>query len=238
MTTALMPLDPALSPQRMVRVLTISANLLPDEIVAARRARRSRGWVVIAVMLVVVLLSAWYLWAGRKVNIADDDLSQVTQQATTVQKSQARYQEVVDVQVQATTITKELKALLANDLRWAALLDTLRSTATTSGVTVQGINATINQAASATVTDSLPGTTKSAPIGTATLTGGAPDKPSIAKYVDALSKLTAVANPYLTTATKVDTPGNKGWQFSVTVDITSSTLCGRFTKKCPTPGGK
>jgi hypothetical protein len=237
--TTLMPLDPALSPQRVARVLTISANLLPDEVVAARRARRSRGWVVIALILVIALLGAWYLWAGRQVSAADDDLSQVTQQATTLQKSQAKYQDVVDVQTQATTISKELKALLANDLEWAGLLDTLRSTGTQTGVTVLGMNGAIKDATvTGTTADSLPSATKSATIGTVIITGTAPDKPSIAKYVDALTKLTSVANPYLTTATTSESADNKSWQFSITVDITSTTLCGRFTTKCPPPGGK
>jgi type IV pilus assembly protein PilN len=238
MSTTLMPLDPALSPQRMVRVLTISANLLPDEVVAARRARRSRGWVLIAVILVVALLAAWYVWAGRRVSATDDDLSRVTQQATTLQKSQAKYQDVVNAQTEAATIAKKLKALLADDLRWARLLDTLRSTGAATGVTVMGVNAALNDpAAAGTVADSLPGTTKST-AGTIVITAGAPDKPSIAKYVDALSRLTSVANPYLTTATKAGSPGGQAWQFSVTVDISSTTLCGRFTTKCKASGGK
>jgi hypothetical protein len=237
-TTTLMPLDPAFSPQRVSRILTISADLLPEELVAGRRARRSRGWVVVALVVVVALLAGWYVWADRAVRDADQDLGQVTQQATTLQKSQSRYQAVVDVQNQATTITKELKALLANDLQWAAMLDTLRSTGTRTGVTVQGVNAVLNQATgNATGTETLPSTTKAATVGTVTITGAAPDKPSIARYVDALGRLSSVANPYLTTATKTDFPGDRAWQFSITVDITSTTLCGRFTTKCPTSGG-
>jgi hypothetical protein len=237
-TTTLMPLDPALSPRRVSRVLTISADLLPDEIVAGRRARRSRGWVVVALVVVLALLAGWYVWAGRQVIDADDDLSRVTRQATDLQKRQTKYREVVDVQNQATTITKELKALLASDLQWANLLDTLRSTGSKSGVSVLGVNAALDQATgNSNATESLPSTTKNAKVGMVTITGGAPDKPSIAKYVDALSHLTSVANPYLTTATKSDTPGDQAWQFSVTVDITSATLCGRFTTKCANSGG-
>jgi hypothetical protein len=238
-TTTLMPLDPALSPQRVARVLTISADLLPEEIVAGRRARRSRGWVVLALVVVVALLAGWYVWAGREVSAANDDLSRVTRQATDLQKRQTKYREVVDVQNQATTITKELKALLATDLQWANLLDTLRSTGAKSGVSVLGVNAALDEkAGNSGATASLPSSTKSAKVGIVTITGSAPDKPSIAKYVDALSHLTPVANPYLTTATKSDTPGEQAWQFNVTVDITSATLCGRFTTKCANSGGK
>jgi hypothetical protein len=236
-STTLMPLDPALNPQRVVRVLNISADLLPEEIVAARRARRSRAWVVVALPVIVAMLGGWYVYADRAVHSANDDLSAVTGQATTLQKSQTRYQQVVDVQNETTTISQELKALLANDVPWANVFDTLRSTGSASGVQVRGINAILTKATGATAIQTLPSTSGAATIGTVTITGSAPDKPSVAKYVDALGKLTEVANPYLTNAAKSDSNGAKAWQFSITVDITSTTLCGRFTTKC-TSGGK
>jgi Tfp pilus assembly protein PilN len=155
-----------------------------------------------------------------------------------MQKGQAKYQQVIDVQNQSSTITKELKTLLANDLQWSRMLDTLRSTGATTGVSVQGINAVLDQTTSTSgATATLPSTSKAATVGTVTITGAAPDKPSIAKFVDALSKLKSVANPYLTTATKTENAGDQAWQFSVTVTITSTTLCGRFTTKCKSTGG-
>jgi hypothetical protein len=234
-TTTLMPLDPALSPQRIVRILTISADLLPEEMVGLRRARRNRGWIVVALVVVLALLAGWYVYADRKVRNADTELGNVTEQATTLQKSQSRYQVVVDVQTETGTISKELKVLLADDLPWAIMLNTLRGTGTDSGVTVSGVSALLNDkaAASAAASATLPSSSGAATIGTATITGGAPDKPSIAKYVDALGRLSIVANPYLTSATK----GEKNWQYSIQVDITAATLCGRFTNKCKSSGG-
>jgi len=233
-STTLMPLDPALSPQRVARVLTISANLLPSEIVSARRARRSRTWVALALLVVVGLLASWYLWADNQVRTANQDLGLVTGQAAALQKSQTRYQDVVDVQNETAAIAKELKTLLANDLPWAALLDTLRNTGADSGITVTGISALLADAVSAkNATETLPSKTGASNVGAVTITGLGPDKPSVAKYVDALGQLSIVANPYLTNATKGDT----SWQFSVTVDVTSTTRCGRFTTKCKTSGG-
>ena len=238
-STTLTPLDPALSPHRAVRILSISAELLPAEIVASRRARRSRGWVVIALVLVFALLTVWYVAARIDVNDANRDLSVVTRQATTLQKKQTKsYREVVDVQNQTVTITKELKSLLADDLLWANLLDTLRDTGAGSGVTVAGINGSLDKAAGTDTGATLPSTSKASVVGTVTVTGSAPDKPTIAKYVDALNKLTTVANPYLTTANKsADTNGDSVWQFNITIDVTSVALCGRFTIKC-TPSGR
>jgi hypothetical protein len=234
-TTTLMPLDPATSPQRVVRVLTISANLLPDEIVAGRRARQARGLVLVALLVVVALLAGWFLYANHQVSLADNDLNDVTSQVTTLQHSQGKYQDVVDTQTETATISKQLKSLLGNDLPWSTLLSTLRSTGTASGVTVLGVIGTLDAAnAGGTTTGTLPSASGVTSIGTITLTGSGPDKPSIAKYVDNLGKLTMVANPYLTTATQAEA----NVTFSITLNITSKALCGRYGTKCKSTGGK
>ena len=236
-TTTLMPLDPALSPQRVSRLLTISANLLPEEIVAGRRARRSRIVVLAALLVVVALLAAWYVYARQEVRVAKEERAVITTEATTLQSSQGRYTEVVDVQNQTNLIAKQLSTLLANDLPWAALLTTLRDTANNSGVTVLGVIGTLNggtTGAQTTAAGTLPSTSKSNTIGTLTITGTGPDKPSIAGYVDALGGLPMLANPYLTNVSQT----TNDVTFSITVDITAKALCGRFTTKCTTTGGK
>jgi hypothetical protein len=232
-TTTLMPLDPALSPQRLSRILTISADLLPDEVVAGRRARRSRGWVLATLVVVVLALASWYVYADHRVGLADDELSSITSEATKLQKGQGRYKEVVDTQIETTAISKQLKTLFANDLQWAALLDTVRSTGSDFGVKVSGITATLNAAAAGTAADTLPSSSGVASVGKLTIEGTAPDKISVAKYVDALGQLTTVTNPYLTTASE----STVGVQFSVTADVASKALCGRFTVKCKSSGG-
>jgi hypothetical protein len=233
-TTTLMPLDPALSPERVVRVLNIAANLLPDEIVAGRRARRARAVVLVALLVVVALLGGWFLYANHRVGLADDDLNGVTTEATMLQQSQTRYQDVVDVQTQTQTIAKQLTTLLGNDLPWATLLNTVRDTGTSSGVTVQGLVGSLNAAAGSPATAMLPNASGVTTIGTITITGTGPDKPSIAQYVDALGQLRTVASPYLTTASQ----SSGGFTFSISVDITSQARCGRFTTKCKATGGK
>ena len=233
-STTLMPLDPALSPQRVSRVLTISADLLPDEIVAGRRARRTRAWVLVVLVLVLVGMGGWYALAEQELRDASDELAAVTDDAAALQRRQNDFAPVVDVQVETTTITKQLSTLLVNDLPWATLTAALRDTGTAAGVTVGGMSGTLNDTATgASGAVSLPSTTGSATIRTVTITGTAPDKPSVAKYVDSLSGLTIVANPYLTSVAEAE--GKV--QFSLTVDITASAQCGRFTTACKT-GGK
>ncbi|MET0416107.1 MAG: hypothetical protein ABW022_08820, partial [Actinoplanes sp.] len=57
-TTALMPIDPALSAQHVSRIPPIRANLLPSEITSGRNARRTRLVLIGAVVVVLALLGA------------------------------------------------------------------------------------------------------------------------------------------------------------------------------------
>ena len=88
-TTTLLPLDPALSPQRVTRILAISADLLPDEVVVGRKARRSRTVVLAVVGLVVVLLGVWYARALHDVSTHEAELSAATKIATDLGVSEA-----------------------------------------------------------------------------------------------------------------------------------------------------
>ncbi|MEV6634018.1 hypothetical protein AB0M54_25035 [Actinoplanes sp. NPDC051470] len=231
--TTLMPLDPALSPQQVTRVLTITASLLPEEVVAARRARRTRGWVLAVVGAVILALAGWYVVADRGALDASTELESVTAEQSRLQRKQAGYGEVVNTQSENITITKQLKTLMAKDLQWAGLIETLRDTGRPSSVSLQGITATLVADKAATTAPVLPSTSGAATIGTITLIGTAPDKPSVARYVETLTQVSTLANPYVTTVTQ----SGKTVTFVLTVDVTTRALCGRFTTKCKTSGG-
>jgi Tfp pilus assembly protein PilN len=232
-TTTLMPLDPEMSPQRIARVLTISADLLPAEIVAARRARRTRNGVLIVLVLVLAALGGWFLLADRDLRQANDELADAGRQTSALQREQAKHSQVVTVKNDTDAISGQLRTLLGSDLPWATLLDTLRTTGTAAGVKVEGVSGTLNSEADKASPTGLPSSTDASTIGKITITGSAGDKPSVARYVDSLGALTTVANPYLTSVTQ---DKQNGVTFSLSIDITSEALCGRFTTACKTGG--
>jgi hypothetical protein len=228
MSTTLMPLDPATTPQHAWRILTISARLLPKEIVAARRAKRTRAWVLAVLVLVVILLAGWFLYAAKAKSDAADELATYTTVAAALQRSQNKdFSDVVEAQTKSDVLDKQLKTVMANDLPWATLLETLNTAAASAGVEVTGVTGSLT-AIGAAGTTALPSSSRAATIGTLTLTGLAPDKPSVAQFVDKLGGLTTVANPYLTSAAQGDT----GWQYSLLLDITGAAQCGRFSNPC------
>ena len=128
MTTTLMPLDPAMTPQRSTRILTIAANLLPAEIVAARRARRTRGWVIVVVAVVAVLCAAWFAWRCSRSSAADEELAAATTDGgRTCSATSGSSPRPLEVQADTEAAQRQLAAVMANDLDWAALLATLRN---------------------------------------------------------------------------------------------------------------
>lgn len=230
MATTLMPLDPATSPQRAARVLPIVAHLLPDEVIAARRGRKVRGRVIVILVIFAVLVGSWYALAAANATNAQNRLDDVTAEAQALQRKQSKYAEVIKVQADTTTITGHLSTLLAEDLRWSTLLGTLRSTGAGSAIEITAVSGALSSStagAGATPTDRLPTTSNQAIVGTLTVTGQAPDKISVARYVDELAAVKGLASPYLTSASEVE----KKVQFSLQVDITAAALGGRFTPK-------
>ncbi|MFF5291297.1 hypothetical protein [Paractinoplanes globisporus] len=231
-TTALMPLDPALSPEHLNRILPIRANLLPPEITAGRNARRTRILLAGVAALVVVVMGGWYWHADQQRDLAVSDLASVTGQADTIRKELKKKDEelkVTSTLQERDEIAGDLKTALTRDLPWQTLLDSLRTTATAKSVTLTTITGALAMEASGTAATS----TTSAISGSLSLTGTAKDKPTIAGFVDAVGKVTGVTDAYLTAATQQDA----NWTFTLTADIKTSYLCGRFSAKT-CPGGK
>ena len=236
MATTLMPLDPAMSPQQSTRILAISASLLPEEIVAARRAGRTRGWVIVVAAVVACLCGAWFAYAQDQKQQAEKELATAMTAVTSLQQDQRRFSTTVKVENETALLTQQLKAVLANDLDWAALLDTLRSAGTPSGVEIDGVNGALDVAGAGSSSDTkaMPGTDTAASIGSLVVTGAGPDKKAVAAYVEALGSQTVVTNPYVTSVASSD---EGGVTFSLKVDITQASLCGRWTVECKSQGG-
>jgi hypothetical protein len=243
-TTALMPLDPAVSPEQANRILTIRTNLLPDEIRAGRNARRIRFFLIVAVVLAVVVMGGWYLYAVKQRNMALDDSNSTDRQVADVRNkiNQKKYSDVQKDIDNTKSLNDDLKSTLARDLPWDTLLNQIRGTATTKSVTISAIVGTLaeqDKSTSGTASSSVTGI-----IGTLQISGRAKDKKTIADFVDAIATMTApggpaVTNAYLTSATEqsqsTEDP-TRNWIFTMTASITAKAECGRFTGQCQDGG--
>jgi hypothetical protein len=236
MSTSLMPLDPAMSPQQLSRLLPIRANLLPPEITSLRNARRMRTFVIAAVVLALVGLGGWSASVYNEHSAAEDDLAAVNTQISQVNStmSDAKHAKVTETIAQNKAISAELTTLMANDLRWSTFLDNLRSTGKASNVTLGQISAALSQTGSGTAA-----ATGSAAVATLTIQGKAPDKRTIAGFIKKLQVMPGIGNPYLTSASQSSATDGEAptWTFTINANVTPTALCGRFTTPCKS-GGK
>ncbi|GIF41022.1 PilN domain-containing protein [Actinoplanes xinjiangensis] len=229
-TTALMPVDPSVSPQQAARILTIRADLLPPEIRDGRRSRRIRSLIVFVVLLVVAAVGAWYWQTTVAKETADQDYEATFQDLTDTRAAQKtdEFRALVEYQDGGETLKTELTAVLADDLSWTNLINLIREEARKEKVTLTELNASL-----AEKTEGAQDT--SGVIGTLNISGTAKDKRVIADFVNKLGSLQHVTNPFVTNANKDKTLNH--YSFTATVAVTYKALCGRFTTKCPS-GGK
>jgi Tfp pilus assembly protein PilN len=229
MTATLNPAGHAVD-ERSLRVPAICAELLPVEIIEARRTRRIRRVVVVAVAGFAAILAVWYGLAVIETSAATDDLGRAQDNVQALTRQQRNYTELVTVQAESERIGAQLRELLADDLQWSKLLSSLQAAAP-KGVTITGITAALNtDGAAPQAGTGLPSTTTSKSIGALTTNGVGTDKTVIAAYVDALGKVSGVGNPLLGDVTQQE----KGLVFSVQLDITAAALGGRYAAT-PTP---
>lgn len=236
MTTLTSP-ELTVATEQPLRIPRIAANLLPPEVTDARRSGRIRRIVLVALASFALLVGAWYAGASFLTAEARDDLAVVQEDVRRVQRQQEEFSELTQVQTEMKMISARLQILLAQDLQWKNVLNTVRGAAPT-GVQVTGLTAQVardSAAGSGAATVQLPNPTGDTAIGEVTLTGYAPDKEAVAAYVDALAKQKAVGNPMLI-GTVLQ---NESFQFTIRVEITTKALGGRYTAQRPTvPGVK
>ncbi|HEU5110612.1 MAG TPA: PilN domain-containing protein [Micromonosporaceae bacterium] len=208
-----------------LRLVPIAADLLPAEVVDARRGRRARRLVLSSLAALVLVLGGLYAATVLETAVARTELNEAEDRARALSDQQKRYADVVGVQQESEAIEAQLATLMANDLRWSAVLASLRSAAP-AGVRLTNVSAGLdapgNQAAPENAAQ-LP--TSAKPIGDIDITGSADTKPQIAAYVDALARTPNLADPYLSNVTE----DNQELQFTLRVSITESALGGRFT---------
>jgi Tfp pilus assembly protein PilN len=219
-----------------MRILTITANLLPVEITDARREHKLR-WIVAAVLVVVLAaLGFWDYSARQQTSDQQAALTKAQARVNSLQASIAdpKYAALSKAKSDGAAISSELTKLMATDVAWYEVVPTLRTTAQAAGVTLTNITATLTTASSAaSATTTATSGTSGTDAGSISLTGTATDKSQIATFLDALGKVPGLTNPFLTNVNG-ETSQN---QFSMTVTFTSALYSGRYTP-AKTTGGK
>ena len=215
----------------------IVANLIPPEVLQARRVRAVRKLVAYALCVLVLLAGLGYGFAWYRSQQAADALAAEQSRTSQLLAQQKRYADVTLLQGSVAGIRTELSRLLASDVDvsavMAAVLLQLPPGATVNQLAVTlsapgGQQATANLASGSGVLD----TSGRPHIGLISITGQTPRMSDVSTFVDRLSALPGILDPYPTSNTTSD----KGTLFTVQFSITDRLYSHRYDVSSKTGG--
>jgi hypothetical protein len=201
-------------------------NLLPQEILDARRFRRLQRVLIALVALIVVLAVAAVLWAQSTVAAAQSDLDSTRSQTTALQRQQTRYAEVPVVMAQLDSVRAARESALGSDVLWYRFLTDLAIN-TPTGTSLSSVGVTLN-ASAAPVGSTVPLTP--AGLGTVKVTGRALKYGDVAGWLDDVDLVNGLAGSSLQSAS-TDGTATGAITYSGTAIVTGSALSHRYDRK-------
>jgi Tfp pilus assembly protein PilN len=212
----------------------IVANLIPPELLQARRARSLRKLVSAGLCVLLLLAGIGGGYAKLRSHEAAQSLAAEQSRTSQLVVEQNRYSNVTRIQGDVAQVKVQLAQLMGMDVASAelvaALLDQLPpgATVTQLSLTIAAptLTSTNNTGASALDTSTQPH------IGTVAISGEARSVADVALLVSRLGGLKGVVDPYPTTNTVNDT----GTQFTIQLAINNSLLSHRYDASSGTGG--
>jgi hypothetical protein len=210
----------------------IVANLIPPEVLQARRVKAVRKLVAYLLCVLVLIAALGYGYAYYRSQQAAETLAAEQSRTSQLLVQQKRYADVTLLQTSVAGVRTELSQLLASDVDVSALITSvlrqLPSGATVSQLAVtmqppEGQQAKVNPASG---TGSLD-TSGRAHIGLMTVTGQALRVSDVSTLVDRLRVLPGFIDPYPTS----NTTNDKGTLFTIQFTIDDRLFSHRYDVK-------
>lgn len=207
----------------------IVANLIPPEVLQARRVRAIRKLVAYAMCALVLLAGVAYGYAFYRSQQAGDTLAAEQSRTSQLLTQQKRYADVTLLQGTVAGVRTELSGLLASDVDMAAVATSVIRQLPAGGSVSQlalTMAPTAGQQSSANLTSGTgPLDTSGRPhIGLITVTGQAARVSDVSAMVDKLRALPGFIDPYPTS----NTTNDKGTLFTIQFSIDDRLLSHRY----------
>jgi hypothetical protein len=223
-------------------------NLLPRQLVEQRLVRRQRTAIGAAFLVLLALLSVWYVVESRQLTRAQNQADQERAAATGLRARRAQLQPLAELEGQIAAaeqlrasvyqreirfsgVLRDISAIVPDDV-WltsmAVTFNTSGSTPTTGGASAPAPAA----GAAAAATPGSPGA--GSPVASITFAGAGLEHVDVGGFLRALAHgpekggQQVYLNPYFTTSHKGDEGGQTTVTFSATVDLSSAAYSGRF----------
>jgi type IV pilus assembly protein PilM len=187
---------------------------------AKQRAKIAPGAVAAAAAFAVLLCGLTYL-AQQSVSKAKSERTDVMDQASKLRSQLAALTPIINRQNQINALQGNMKTLLASDVAWQKMINRITSQLP-PGISLTSFAAastppvpvavapptpadTTETTGASTDTTVPPTTVPPAPVvsGTITFQGKAPDFPTLASWIDAMSRVPEIADIYVTSAQEV-----------------------------------
>jgi len=175
-------------------------NLLPPE--ERAKARRERGlmWAVVALVALIAVLGAIYLWQNNKVGDKEAERDQLEADIAAVQQQCAALQQYALLQTKRTEMTTTAASIDAARVPWSTIFEQI-SLVIPENVRLQSMTCTVPA-------EMLPGAAAAAAVtggelaADITFTGQTYDHKDVAEFMTRLGLLPQLTNIQLATSTK------------------------------------
>ncbi len=199
-------------------------DLLPPEVRAGRKLGQTKRLLVLAVLAVVLLAVLGWVYAKFTLDSANQDLADAQVETDRLTAEQAKYAEVPQIQGQLSRANNALSSATATEVLWKPYFEALRAV-TPAQVSYESLQVTMsNDPNAATSGDPL----QQPSLGQVVFTARSVTLPDIAAWMDAVSAVPGLSDPWFTQASMTDKDGSVYYQVSGTVQITSTALAHRF----------
>jgi len=210
-------------------------DLLPESYRQQQRERRIIAFVVLGGLLVVLLLTIWFVRLNFQVSNAKDELAKIQAENQTLRNQIAQLQSFQALKDEVDAKRLSLETVMAGDLDWPVLM-------TEVAMAAPGEVWLRTMAASAGATEgSTPAPTETAPIDVSTkesvgriqFEGSSLSMPGVAKWLIRQDLSKTFEAVYLSDAVEVEIAEQQAFNFSSSLELNRRAFSDRFTEDLP-----
>lgn len=200
-------------------------DLLPPEVRAQRRLKRTQRGLLLMVAGIVLLSLLGYAATLYSAVTAQTELDGVKQETAQLMAKQSKYAEVPQVLGGIAGIENARRAGTATEILWKPYIDAIRAV-TPAGVSMDDLTVT-------TATPMLLAPIPIDPLAAASLgqisfNAKALTVPDTSDWLTALNSVPGLADAWFSTETRSDSNGVSYYQITVTVQVNDQALANRF----------
>ena len=201
-------------------------NLLPTEILAERRLRRTQLGLGAVVLGVVGAVAAGFVLAASSAATAEDELAAEQARTKVLTDEQSEYAEVPLVLGQVEAAQAARATAMTTDVLWYEYLSHL-SASYPQDVWMRDLTATVATPDASAVAAGVatPG------FGTLVVNGTSKVHTGVADWMDVVEATPGLANPMYTEATRTDVDGTVVVDWTSEADLTPDALSNRYEIK-------